>query len=247
MRIAIITDTHANLPALQAALASIRAARCDAILHLGDAIAIGPQPAECLDLLFSTPKMQFVIGNHETYFVDGLPTPQPAWMSDGEVQHQLWTHACLDPQLKSMLAEWPHSVERTFAGVKTAFVHYGLLPSGEGFVPVLRQATAPDLDTMFASHDAVLVFYGHAHRASDDQGRARYVTPGSLGCCRRAVARYCVVELRCGQYSVEHRGVPYDDAALYEAFERRQVPERAFIYRAFLGGRFEAVAEGRDG
>jgi hypothetical protein len=37
---------------------------------------------------------------------------------------------------------------------------------------------------------------------------------------------------------VSHRIVPYDAAGLFEAFERRAIPERAFIYRAFLGGRF---------
>ena len=47
MRIAVITDVHANLPALEAAVGAIHACGCDAIVHTGDAIAIGPYPAEC--------------------------------------------------------------------------------------------------------------------------------------------------------------------------------------------------------
>ena len=105
MRIAVITDVHANLLALEAALHAIQAEGYDALFHTGDAIAIGPYPAECLDLLLSTPNIQFVSGNHETYFVEGLPSPQPAWMSDGEVAHQQWTHAQLDPQMRLVLAE----------------------------------------------------------------------------------------------------------------------------------------------
>jgi predicted phosphodiesterase len=238
MRIVVITDVHANLPALEATLESIRTEGYDAIFHIGDVIAIGPHPAECLELLLNTPNTQFVMGNHESYFLDGLPTPQPAWMSDGEVQHQHWTHSRLDPQMRPALGEWPYVLERDFEGVKTAFVHYGLKPSGQDFQPVIRDATATDLDRMFASFDATLVFYGHDHRKSDVKGRARYINPGSLGCYSQAIARYCVVEFHRGQYRVEHCGAPYDDAALLKAFERRSVPERKFIYRAFFGGRF---------
>jgi len=239
MRIIVITDVHANLPALEAVLTSIRDEGYDALFHTGDAIGIGPYPAECLELLLNTPNTHFVMGNHESYFVNGLPTPQPAWMSDGEVQHQHWTHARLDPQLRSVLAKWPYVLEHDFGGVKTAFVHYGLEPSAQDFQAAIRDATAADLDRVFALHDAALIFYGHAHRASDLKGRARYVNPGSLGCYSQAIARYCVVEFDRGQYRVEHRGVPYDDAELLKTFERRGVPEREFIYRTFFGGRLQ--------
>ena len=52
------------------------------------------------------------------------------------------------------------------------------------------------------------------------------------------VARYSVAESASGRYEVAHRSAPYDDGPLYKAFEQRKVPERAFIYRTFLGGRF---------
>lgn len=73
---------------------------------------------------------------------------------------------------------------------------------------------------------------------SDVEGRVRYVNPGSLGCYDKAVARYCIVEFRQGGYTLAHRSVPYDDVELLEGFERSDVPDRHFIYRAFFGGRF---------
>ena len=51
MKIAVLTDVHGNLPALQATLRGIRREGCDAIFHTGDSIGIGPYPAECLDLI----------------------------------------------------------------------------------------------------------------------------------------------------------------------------------------------------
>jgi predicted phosphodiesterase len=41
-KIAVITDTHANLPALKTALNAIHAEGCDLIYHVGDAIALEP-------------------------------------------------------------------------------------------------------------------------------------------------------------------------------------------------------------
>jgi len=49
---------------------------------------------------------------------------------------------------------------------------------------------------------------------------------------------YCVAEFQRGEYRLKQRRGPYEDAELLEAFESRDAPEREFIYRAFLGGRF---------
>ncbi len=47
------SNAHANLPALEAALAALDAEGCEFVVHTGDAIGIGPHPAECLDLLLA--------------------------------------------------------------------------------------------------------------------------------------------------------------------------------------------------
>ncbi len=237
LKIVVFTDVHANLPALRAALRAIRQEGYDAAFHLGDAIGIGPYPAECLDLLLHMPEIHLLMGNHDAWFVDGLPDPRPPWMSDGESRHHRWTHAHIPSQMRSILAQWPYALEHDFEGVRVTFVHYGLADSGREFLSVIRRPRAADLDEMFARHRSDLIFFGHDHVTSDVQGKRRYVNPGSLGCHTEAVARYSVVEFRKGQFSLAHRGVPYDDAGLFRAFERRGVPERAFLLRAFFGGR----------
>ena len=50
MKIAILADVHANLPALRAALADAEQQGCERLYHAGDLIAIGPYPAEVIDL-----------------------------------------------------------------------------------------------------------------------------------------------------------------------------------------------------
>jgi predicted phosphodiesterase len=240
MKIAIITDAHANLPALKAALTAIHEAECDAIFHVGDAIGIGPYPAECIDLLQSTPNLKCVSGNHELYFINGLPTPQPIWMSDGEVQHQLWTHEQLGDQRKSIISQWPLIHEDVFEEVKIAFVHYGYTESRKEFIGVVRNPNGIDLDEMFAEFRAEILFFGHDHSPTDGIGKARYINPGSLGCCSQALARYTVATIVETQVDIQHCSVSYDDKELYEAFEDRKVPERDFIYKVFFGCRFGA-------
>lgn len=67
MRIALIADIHANLPALQAVLRDIKRKHCpDMIVSLGDQINLGPCPRETLELLKEN-QATCLHGNHERY------------------------------------------------------------------------------------------------------------------------------------------------------------------------------------
>ena len=242
MRIVVLTDVHGNLPALGAALAVIRDEGYDAIVHTGDAIGIGPFPAECLDTLRHVPHIQLLMGNHDAWFAHGLPQPLPPHMGPEFVEHVRWTHAQIDPALRADVAGWPYRIALDADGVPLSFLHYALDDTGHDFAPIVRDATPEDLDRLFADEAAAGVFYGHHHPFSDLQGRARYVNPGALGAYDRPLARWAVVEAQDGAFTVEFRAAEYDDRPLRQAFESRRVPARAFLYRAFLGGRFSEGA-----
>lgn len=238
MKLAVITDVHANLPALRAALSLIKSEGCDEIIHTGDAIDIGPFPGECLDLLLGLKHISFVMGNHDAQFVEGV---RP-WMRErfgvDEIRHREWTHARLRPAFREAVATWPLRLERSLGRKKISFIHYGLDETGKDFAPVNRQPTSETMDQLFKTEESDLVFYGHSHFFSDLAGAARYVNPGALGCHDRAAARLAFVEERGGDLRVDFREAPYEDRELFEAFEREKVPAREFIYRTFMGGRF---------
>ena len=238
MKIAVLTDVHGNLPALQAALSAIGQEGCDAIYHTGDSIGIGPYPAECLDLILNTPRMVPVMGNHDAWFAHGLPEPQPSWMSDGEVRHQQWVHSCLDASMRTVVGAWPYLIQEVFQDIRVSFLHYGLNESGRNFAKFHQEPEPADLDEMYDSLNSDLVFYGHHHSNSDMVSKARYVNPGSLGCHTEPVARFAVLVCRASRYELEVRSISYDDSALFRAFEKRKVPEREYIVRAFFGGRY---------
>lgn len=251
MKLIILTDIHANLPAFRAAMDSINAEGYDRLIHLGDAISIGPFPAECLDMLLSIPNATFIMGNHDKWFAEGLPMPRPDWMSNGEVAHQQWTHAQLYSalksnvkwtqeqlisQLKSTVGDWPYIVEDTICGTSVRFTHYALDESGQDFGPIVREPTTADLDHLFADATNDLILYGHNHTHSDLRGRCHYINPGPLGCGERPEARYTVIAFNSDGYRVEHRAVQYDIELVEKAYRDRQVPEREFLCKIFFGG-----------
>lgn len=64
MRIAIISDVHGNLEALDAVLEDIKAYQTGDILFLGDSVGYGPDPAECIKILKKDSRL-LLAGNHD--------------------------------------------------------------------------------------------------------------------------------------------------------------------------------------
>jgi diadenosine tetraphosphatase ApaH/serine/threonine PP2A family protein phosphatase len=70
-RIALISDIHGNIDALEAVLADIETQAVDEIACLGDVVGYGAAPAECIRLIHEKCPVT-VIGNHDTYLTHGL-------------------------------------------------------------------------------------------------------------------------------------------------------------------------------
>ena len=71
MRVAVISDVHGNLPALEAALAAAEAARPDLIVFGGD-LVWGPLPRETLERVTAVPGAQFVRGDADRDVVEAI-------------------------------------------------------------------------------------------------------------------------------------------------------------------------------
>lgn len=234
-RIAIITDVHANLPALEAALGAVEALGCDEIVHTGDAIGIGPFPGETLERLLATPRMRFVMGNHDAWFANGLSEPRPTWMSEGELGHHQWVYAQLTPGHRRAVARWPYEIVAAYQGTHVLFTHYARPDRQGGFASIVHEPTPSDLDDLFGDTSADIVFYGHHHPQSDLTGRSRYVNPGALGCHDRALARFALLTIDSdGTREVRFHEAAYDPSPLLRELEAREVPDRELIRKAFL-------------
>jgi predicted phosphodiesterase len=69
MKIAFISDIHANIHAFESVLKDIKKQRADRIVFLGDASTLGIRPVETLDLL-KTLKCDCILGNHDEFMID---------------------------------------------------------------------------------------------------------------------------------------------------------------------------------
>lgn len=232
MKIGIISDLHANLPALQVILKHFEQEQCDVIYCLGDNIAIGPYPFECLILLLSLPNIKFVRGNHEEYFIEGIP-PQ---MNEGEKIHQQWVGHQLNKSLKERLTQFPYILKECIEGVQVAFVHYALHSSRfpKTFKPIQKNITAEILNELFKELEADVIFYGHEHQDSQIKGEKHYINVGSSGCTKTAQTHCTIVNFKANNYSIKIDHLDYNRDDVLRALEQKEVPERNVIMQIFF-------------
>jgi len=115
MKIAVFTDIHGNLQALQSILDDIKDNNIDEIVCLGDVIAIGPQPKECLDLIIKN-KVSMVLGNHELYYLKGTIIDDE--MGINEIEHQKWVKNQLEEKHKVFLNSCSMKIEKNISNKK---------------------------------------------------------------------------------------------------------------------------------
>lgn len=86
-KIAVITDIHGNLEALESIITNIKKEKVDDIICLGDTISIGPNSKECIDLLIDN-NIKMTLGNHELYILRG--TDIESSIEGAEKEHYKW-------------------------------------------------------------------------------------------------------------------------------------------------------------
>lgn len=210
-RLAVLSDIHGNLPALEAVLADAEAWNADAIVVAGDAICWGPQSREVLELL-RTKNAGCIRGNNEYYLLDWETPRMP----------EAWRRYSLLPPLYEDLGEtwrqrialWPDSLSIRLPDAPLIHVCHGLPDNPwQGIFP----RTEPDLSGV----EAPILVAGHTHLPMDETvSGKRVVNPGSVGVPldRDRRAQYVRFESLGGDWSVTHRRVAYDFAKLDAAW-----------------------------
>ncbi|PAP77150.1 metallophosphoesterase family protein [Rubrivirga marina] len=167
MRLAVLSDIHANLPALRKAMQVAEARGADVLVNLGDVVGYGPDPVECLDVV----RREFainILGNHDAAVAGELDKAIPP---DGQAAIELH-RTVLDPDRLDWLASLPYAVEAHGA----TFVHAA--PDEPEKWP--RLESLRDTQRQFRAFDTDICFIGHSHRqaiVSDTIGVFR-VRPG---------------------------------------------------------------------
>src|SRR5215218_6983850 len=103
MRLGLLADVHANLPALDAVLAALRHEGVDRLACAGDVVGFGPSPDACVARLAEL-EVPCVVGNHDLVALGQLPAEHP-WRLVARTFE--WTRAELGEDSRRWLAELP--------------------------------------------------------------------------------------------------------------------------------------------
>jgi len=104
VRVALISDVHANLPALEAVLEAL--GTCDALWHMGDVVGYGPHPVEVVERLAAAGAVG-VRGNHDAAAVGAIDTE---WFNEDARRAIEWTAGRLEPATRHWLEALPETL-----------------------------------------------------------------------------------------------------------------------------------------
>jgi predicted phosphodiesterase len=151
-RIALISDVHGNLPALQAVLGEIDDEDVDAIWCLGDLVGYGAHPNECVEVAAQAVEL-CLIGNHDLVVIERLDI---ADFSQNAAVAAQWTKEQLAPEARAYLEKLAPKDEGRAIGL------FHGSPRDPIWEYVLSSMAADDcIDAMDARIGAV----GHSHVA----------------------------------------------------------------------------------
>lgn len=151
MIIALISDIHANLSALDAVLEKISAEKITTVYCLGDVVGYGPEPSACLKRVTDTCDI-ILMGNHE-YHVLGLVNEQT--INPVARQSANWTRAQLSETDLAQLSELDMDAHLADIYLVHASPH-----TPDQWRYVISEAEA---GLAFDNFDEQVCFYGHSH------------------------------------------------------------------------------------
>jgi predicted phosphodiesterase len=230
MRVAVISDIHANLPALEAVLQAIESDGADEIWCLGDLVGYGSRPNECCDLVRRSVQI-CLRGNHDLGVLGLLDLDD---FSDDAAASARWTCGVLRDDARAYLEGLGSSGSR--AGV--ALFHASPRDPVWEYVLTIEAA-----DAALELTKEALVLVGHSHvplvfsRDEDAWGHAPdgvevdfsetrwLLNPGSVGQPRDGdpAAAYLILDLAARR--AFFRRVRYDVQAIQADIREKGLPD----------------------
>ena len=214
MRIALLADVHANLPALEAVLKDVDNLGVDAIWVAGDLVGYNPWPNEVIRVLKDR-KVRAIRGNHDRAALSG----DTSWFNELAAAAVRWTRIVLTPASVGYLKLLD---DRTRASTPegVAAIYHGSPRNDDEYV----LPWSVD-DALMRMASAAFVVLGHTHVPMAFTSRyGVLVNPGSVGQPRDRDPRASWALLDTWTRGVLPRRVPYDVGAVVAAIRKAGLP-----------------------
>jgi putative phosphoesterase len=223
-RIAVITDVHANLPALEAAFAKIESLGVDSVYCGGDLVGYGPHPSEVCTAIEAR-AIPTIYGNYDYAIGRDIPDCGCAYVTQhdreiGQLSVE-WTLAHTDRRAKDFMRGLPFDLRFELAGKRIRLVHGSPRKVNEY---LFEDKPARTFERIAALADCDVLVFGHTHKPwVHEYGGVLFVNCGAVGKPKDGDPRgsFALLEEAADGVSISIERADYD--ALTVAREMRAV------------------------
>jgi len=210
MRIAIISDIHSNLEALEAVLTHIKSQRIKTIWAAGDLVGYGANPNEVLELLRKE-KVVMIKGDHDKEVID---LKELSWFNAYAQKALIYTNKVLTKENKGFLKTLKETYEASVDDRKIFMVH----GSPNDHLKEYVYAKTPDVNLLAMLNKAKtnILIIGHTHQPFVRRISGRLVVNvGSVGQPRdfSPDAEYCILDPMYMQATIQRVKYNIESAA----------------------------------
>ena len=235
MRVAVISDIHANLPALEAALEAVDGSGVDEIWCLGDVVGYGAEPDECAELVRERCAL-CLVGNHDLAVLGALDV---ASFSEAAAEAVRWTQERVGEPTLTLLRELEP------AGEREGIALFHASPRDPIWEYVL---SAEQADACLDVQPRRIALIGHSHVSlfftrPEEQGEIRgaqssddtlldlgdgewLINPGSVGQPRDGDPRAAWLELDTDEQTARFHRASYDIERAAASISSAGLPRR---------------------
>jgi putative phosphoesterase len=228
IRVAVLSDIHANLDALEAVWEDVLEQGVDRVFHLGDLVGYNPYPVECVEFV-RTHNLPGIAGNYDLAVISDEPDPVGLYLKksispDGLGAYE-WTRSRITPECRDFLGGLPQRLEVQLEGHHLTLVHGSPFSVREYLTPDTPPAR---LNLMVKASGGDVLVCGHTHLPMIRQtGSGLLINPGSVGKPKDGNPRagYLVLELAPEKVAPRIRRVEYPVAETAALIRQVGLPE----------------------
>jgi len=220
-KLAILSDLHGNLPALQAVTADLKQFDVDHVIVPGDVISFGPFSRQVAEVVVKN-GWPVIRGNNEFFLIDYKTNRAPdEWNHPIQFAPTVWLNGQFDHKLRTIIGSWPDSLNLRFRDAPPIQAFHGTPRSP--WEPIYSTMKDEEIEKSLAGIEANFAVCGHTHLPMDRQvGRWRIFNPGSVGVPLDGIfcASYMILDGNEHGWTPTFRRIPFDYEPIFDEFER---------------------------
>lgn len=252
MKLALIGDVHANLPALEVVLDHARQQEVEAIWNIGDFVGYGAFPDEVVKRLIKE-KAISIIGNYDLKVLK-YPKKKKKWRKSKMPQKWFafkWAYENLSKKSRKYLLSLPEETRLIEGGKHILLTHGSPASNEEHLTPDTPEQRLRELARMTESENipkADVIICGHSHREFVRQVEATwFINTGSVGRPDDGDPRACYATLQLDHQGMraKHYRLKYDVDRAVAAIREKGLPE-VFAQMLIQGRDLETVLDNLD-